>query len=210
MLYSDTDLLEKISSNLSAFRADLKPETKLKRASVSIVVTPNEEGEAAIIMTRRAAKLNSHARQWALPGGRVDHGETAEQAALREVDEELGLHLAMDHLIGRLDDYETRSGYVMQPFVFWRDADQELSPNPDEVSSIHFFQLSGFDRPDLTEKLKGPEADRPILRINVREGARQRQINAPTAAILYQFWEVAVQGRHTRVAHYDQPKFAWK
>jgi hypothetical protein len=51
-----------------------------------------------------------------------------------------------------------------------------------------------------------PESDRPVLRMPVGDS----WIAAPTAAVLYQFREVAVQGRSTRVAHYEQPVFAWR
>ena len=71
------------------------------------------------MLTRRGAHLSAHARQWAFPGGRVDDGETVLEAALREMHEEVGLELSSSDLLGRLDDYPTRSGYVMSPFVFW-------------------------------------------------------------------------------------------
>ena len=81
--------------------------------------------------------MNRHAAQWALPGGRVDPGETAEQTALRELDEELGVRLPPDAVLGRLDDYATRSGYVITPVVVWGGAGLELRPNPDEVAHAY-------------------------------------------------------------------------
>jgi len=99
-------------------------------------------GGAALLMTRRGAHLSAHARQWAFPGGRIDDGETPLQAALREMHEEVGLDLNEGHLLGRLDDYPTRSGYVMTPFVFWIDDDREPIANPDEVIA---FRSMNYD-----------------------------------------------------------------
>jgi len=160
----------------------------------------------ALLLTRRAEGLRSHAGQWALPGGRIDAGETPEQAALRELHEEVGLQLDADAIVGRLDDYATRSGYVITPVVVWAGAARELQPNPAEVASIHRIPAAEFLREDapMLNHVKG--AEHPVLRMPVGE----RWIAAPTAAFLYQFREVVLLGRATRVAHFDQPQFAWK
>jgi 8-oxo-dGTP pyrophosphatase MutT (NUDIX family) len=105
-------------------------------------------GGAAVLLTRRSAKLCAHAGQWALPGGRVGERETPLAAALRELHEELGLELGPPDLLGRLDDYSTRSGYVITPFVFWGGADPVLKPNPDEVARVYRIGLHELCRPD--------------------------------------------------------------
>jgi mutator protein MutT len=160
----------------------------------------------ALLLTRRAADLSSHAGQWAMPGGRIDEGETPEQAALRELVEEVGLALAADAVCGRLDDYATRSGYVITPVVVWAGAARELTPNAAEVASIHRIPASEMLRDDapLLNHVKG--AEHPVLRMPVGE----RWIAAPTAAFIYQFREWCLLERPTRVAHFDQPVFAWK
>jgi 8-oxo-dGTP pyrophosphatase MutT (NUDIX family) len=160
----------------------------------------------ALLLTRRAAGLSAHAGQWAMPGGRIDGAETPEQAALRELAEEVGLPLSADAICGRLDDYATRSGYVITPVVVWAGAARELTPNPAEVASIHRIPASEMLRDDapLLNHVKG--AEHPVLRMPVGE----RWIAAPTAAFIYQFREWCLLERDTRVAHFDQPVFAWK
>ena len=160
----------------------------------------------ALLLTRRAETLRSHAGQWALPGGRVDAGETPEQAALRELTEEVGVVLGEAAIMGRLDDYATRSGYVITPVVVWAGPVREAVPQEAEVASIHRIPLTEFLRADapLLNQVRG--ADHPVLRMPVGE----RWIAAPTAAFLYQFRELCLLGQHTRVAHFDQPFFAWK
>ena len=160
----------------------------------------------ALLLTRRAAGLSAHAGQWAMPGGRIDGAETPEQAALRELVEEVGLNLSPDAICGRLDDYATRSGYVITPVVVWAGAARDLTPNPAEVASIHRIPASEMLRDDapLLNHVKG--AEHPVLRMPVGE----RWIAAPTAAFIYQFREWCLLKRDTRVAHFDQPVFAWK
>lgn len=159
---------------------------------------------AALILTRRSSLLRDHAGQWALPGGRIDEGETPEETALREMDEEVGLLLGADAVIGRLDDFVTRSGYVITPVVVWAGPGRELARNPAEVESIHRIPIDEFMRADAPLLESIPESDRPVLRMPVGDS----WIAAPTAALLYQFREVCIAGRATRVAHFDQPLFA--
>ena len=160
---------------------------------------------AAILLTRRAAGLRSHPGQWALPGGSVDAGETPEQAALRELQEEIGLQLEPSAVLGRLDDYVTRSGYAITPVVVWAGAARALQPNADEVASIHRIPVEEFMRADAPLLDAIDDSEHPVLRIPVGDS---HWIAAPTAAFLYQFREVCIAGRQTRVAHFEQPLFA--
>jgi 8-oxo-dGTP pyrophosphatase MutT (NUDIX family) len=159
---------------------------------------------AAVLLTRRAAALSSHGGQWALPGGRIDPGETPQEAALREMHEEVGLALSPADVLGTLDDYASRSGYVITPVIVWAGKADALQPNPDEVASVHRIPVPEFLRPDAPLLEPSEDAGREILRMPVGN----HWIAAPTAAILYQFSEVCIRGRPTRVAHYDQPMFA--
>ncbi len=163
-------------------------------------------GAAALILTRRSRGLSGHAGQWALPGGRIDAGESPEDTALRELHEEVGLQLDAGAVLGRLDTFVTRSGYAITPVVLWGGEARTLNPNPAEVASIHRIPLAEFLRSDapILEPLDGSE--HPVLKMPVGDN----WIAAPTAAMIYQFREVCVLDRPTRVAHYEQPRFAWK
>jgi mutator protein MutT len=216
----DAGLRALLLERLAAFEVRTAPADGLRRAAVAVVVCEAGHGAdlpslprhepwslaPALMLTRRAAGLRNHAGQWALPGGRVDAGETPEQTALRELSEEVGLELDAGAVLGRLDDYATRSGYLITPVVVWGGAAREVQPNPDEVASIHRIPTQELLRTDapMLNQVRG--AEHPVLRMPVGDA----WIAAPTAAFLYQFRELCLLGRHTRVAHFDQPAFAWK
>lgn len=213
------DLDQRLAERLKTFPAQALPLDGRRHAAVALVLLhegpgadvaglarpPSWSTQPAVLLTRRAAALNSHAGQWALPGGRVDTGETAEQAALRELHEEVALALGPDAVVGRLDDYATRSGYVITPVVMTAGSAREMQANPAEVASIHRIRLAEFARRDAPLLNDVPETGTTVLRMPVGT----QWIAAPTAAFLYQLREL-VEGRVTRVAHYDQPRFAWR
>ncbi|WP_326533407.1 NUDIX hydrolase [Pseudorhodoferax sp.] len=160
---------------------------------------------AAVLLTRRAMHLKNHPGQWALPGGRVEPGESAADAALRELHEEVGLELPADAVLGLLDDFPTRSGFAITPVVVWAGPVRgPLAPNPAEVASIHRVPLSELQRADAPLLEAIDDSPHPVLRMPVGNG----WVAAPTAALLFQFREVCLAGRATRVAHYEQPLFA--
>jgi 8-oxo-dGTP pyrophosphatase MutT (NUDIX family) len=164
-------------------------------------------GGAAFLLCRRASRMNRHAAQWALPGGRVDPGETAEQTALRELDEELGVRLQPEAVLGRLDDYATRSGYVMTPVVVWGGAGLVMRPNPDEVAHVYRIGLHELCRDDSPRFIDIPESDRPVVQVPLGGDL----IHAPTGAVLVQFRWVALDGLiDRRVDEFEQPVFAWR
>lgn len=216
----DQPLRSRIQQNLSDFKSESHQLEGMRQAAVAITLvnvadpTPIynvnfdqvEYSDAAIILTRRSLKLRKHAGQWALPGGRIDPGETPEQTALRELEEEVGLSLGSEHVLGWLDDFTTRSGFTMKCAVLWGGYDVTLTPNPEEVHKVYRIPVAEFMRTDAPLLESIPESEHPVLMMPVGSS----WIAAPTAALLYQFREVAMLGKSTRVAHYEQPYFAWK
>jgi len=165
-------------------------------------------GGASFVLCRRSAGLNTHASQWALPGGRLDTGETPVDAALRETWEEVGVRLDPSAVLGVLDDYATRSGYVMTPVVVWGGADVELEPNPDEVLATYRIGLHELARSDSPRFVDIPESDRPVVQVPLGGDL----IHAPTGAVIVNFRWVCVDGRassDSRVVDFEQPVFAW-
>jgi 8-oxo-dGTP pyrophosphatase MutT (NUDIX family) len=177
----------------------------LRRAAVAVVVLEDPERGPGVLLTRRTSKLRDHPGQFALPGGSVDAGEDVVTAARRELEEELGLTLAADAVVGLLDDYPTRSGFVITPVVLVASgAVADLEPSPDEVSELFHITLDELDVDPYY--LTIPESDRPVVQMPLIG----HRIHAPTAAVLLQFREVALHGRTTRVDGLEQPVFAWR
>lgn len=223
----DSRLKFLINHRLQGFdRAPLQTDTQdFRQAAVALVIVDEGFGagvgglptplgwsaKASLLLTRRPTTMRRHAGQWALPGGRLDDGETHVEAALRELHEEVGLDLPASAVLGRLDDFATRSGFVMAPIVVWGGAARRLIPEPCEVASIHRIPLQELmrkDAPILRPSDAPPEetTGAPMLRMPIGND----YIAAPTAALLYQFRELCLAGRKTRVAHYEQPYFAWR
>jgi mutator protein MutT len=201
----EMELEARMRANLAAFPRQPADADGLRPAAVAVTIV-SHDADTCFLLTRRTAGLRAHPGQWALPGGRVDAGETPPEAAVRELAEEVGLHLPATAVLGMLDDYHTRSGFSITPVVVWAGQVGPLDPNPAEVASLHRIPLSALEGPDAPRLLSIPESDRPVIQMPLGPG---RLIHAPTAAILYQLREVAVHGRWTRVAHYEQPTWAW-
>ncbi|POX87474.1 CoA pyrophosphatase [Mycobacterium kansasii] len=166
----------------------------------------NASGGAAFLLCRRASRLTSHAAQWALPGGRVDRGESVVDAALRELDEEVGIRLSDSAVLGLLDDYPTRSGYVITPVVIWGGGRLQPRPAPDEVMAVYRVGLHQLQRDDSPRFIAIPESPRPVVQIPLGN----HLIHAPTGAVLLQLRWLCLEGRPDPVDEFEQPVFAWK
>lgn len=184
-------------------RAADRPDLRL--AAVAVVVLDDPARGPGVLLTRRTSRLRDHPGQFALPGGSVDPGEDVVTAARRELDEELGLRLGDDTVLGLLDDYPTRSGFVITPVVLAAPgAVADLRPSPDEVSELFHIPLDELDVDPLFHDIE--ESPRPVVQLPLVG----HFIHAPTAAVLLQFREVALHGRTTRVDGLEQPVFAWR
>lgn len=203
------DLRQRITARLARFDVQTTDREDLRRAAVALIVTPAASGDdASIVVTLRPQKINRHSGQYALPGGRLDEGESDVQAALREVDEELGLSLPSSDVLGRLDDFPTRSGFCITPIVAWGADLTGMRPDPGEVASVHNLSFSELTNPVIPRLTESEAGEHPVL--SAFFPSLGHHIFAPTAAILYQFREVAILDRPTRAAHFEQPAFAWK
>lgn len=193
-------LRETIRQHLSDFQPRLLNGDGLRHAAVGVVLLPDEHEHACFVLTRRLSTLRRHAGQWALPGGRLEAGERPEEAARREIREEVDVTLEPDTLLGRLDDFITRSGHLVTPLVFWASAAARVTASPHEVDTAYLVPLADLDQ---------PHALRPTPLLHFVLASLPTTVHAPTAALLYQFREVALHGRDVRVADVEQPFFAW-
>lgn len=204
-----------MAANLDAHERRAQPLDGRHHAAVAVVLVDSDPerdrgsvgvaGGAAFLLCQRALRMTRHAGQWALPGGRIDAGETPLEAALRELDEELGVRLDAGSVVGWLDDYPTRSGYVITPVVLWGDANPALKPAREEVSAVYRVGLQVLV--DAVPRFVSiPESDRPALQLPLGD----QLIHAPTGAVLFQLREVGLLGRiGDRVDEIGEPVFAW-
>lgn len=204
-----TTTRRQLAHHLDAFDVRELDNAGLRHAAVALVIAIDEanDSDPSVLLTLRQARLKQHSGQYALPGGKLDLGETPVDAALRELEEELGLHVGSEHVLGRLDDYPTRSGFCISPVVVWAGADCVLEPSPDEVAQVFHIPFSELDSEAIPVFEPGETEDAPVLCSQFP--TLGHRMYSPTASIMYQFREVAIRGLDTRVAHYDQPKFAW-
>lgn len=198
-------LRERISTHLSQHDRVSLDVPDARQAAVAFVLVADDDGQAAFLLTRRASRLSAHSKQFALPGGRLDAGETAIDAARRETREEIGLEIPATNVVGLLDDYLTRSGYIMTPVVMWLPDAPDPVPNPGEVESVWPVPLADLDHPDVPRWLTIPESPHPVIQVPLS----MTTVHAPTGALIYQLREVALHGRLVRTDVIEEPTWAW-
>lgn len=193
-------LRDRIAAHLAAFERIAIDAADLRPAAVAILISPLA-GEPVYVLTRRALTMRRGAGNYALPGGNFEPGEDAVAAAIRESGEELGVPTAAIEALGLLDDFVTLGGHRVTPVVLWSAEPLALNPDPEEVHEAWLNPVADLDHPELPRAEDHPDGGEPILRMF----ARGQWINPPTAAFLYQFREVALHGRPTRVGAVGQP-----
>ena len=210
----DAALSERVRANLDGYRrAGCGPEPgeePLRAAAVALVIAKGPDDGASVLLTRRPASMSRHSGQYALPGGKLDPGETARQAALRELEEELGITAQPDHVLGVLDDLPTRSGFQITPFVLWLPATTPVRPDPGEVAAVFHIPLgdlfAGRGRGDNRGLSSHEAAGENVFSLFIP--SLDHDVFAPTAAMLDHFREVALMGRHTPIVRFGEPNFA--
>jgi 8-oxo-dGTP pyrophosphatase MutT (NUDIX family) len=195
-MWSMPDLRSTIEANLHAF-SRVRSTESLAQAAVAVVVMDGH-GTPRVPIFQRTSDMSRHAGQMALPGGRVHGGESAEECAIRELHEELGLNVSPEDVIGLLDDFDTRSGFTITPVVIWADV-QTAALQPSKFEVARLFEVAVADLRAAVSMAKPGQAF--SLKLAFVE------VFAPTAAILFQFSEVALDGRTARVADFYQPPF---
>lgn len=217
-------LREQIQLRLLQFDRVSSTSSELIPAAVVVgVCVAERSSSASILLTQRSCKLRKHAGQFALPGGKVDNDESIVEAALRELQEELGLQQNDKSVLGLLDDMPTHSGFNITPVVVWIDDLENLNANPDEVAEVYQIPLTELVSIDLNLSQEHKDSDIiPGQETDTHSSASEHDVMSlflpsvgttvysPTAAIIYQFREVALQGKTIRVAHFGQPRFAWR
>jgi 8-oxo-dGTP pyrophosphatase MutT (NUDIX family) len=210
---------EHIRANLAGYRRRAAAPEGLRAAAVSVVLAPPVLAglaDATFLLTRRTPRLNSHAGQYALPGGRLDPGEDALTAARRELHEELGIEAGPEQVLGALDDLPTRSGYLVTPFVVWLGAAAEPRPSPDEIAELHHIPLGDLFAGPGVGGTRGANRDLSASDLSGTSvfslfiPTLDHDLFAPTAAIMDHFREVALLGRPTPAVRFGEPLFAQK
>lgn len=199
-----------IRANLAGYRRRVVAAEGLRAAAVSIVLAPLPDRTTAFLLTLRTPRLNSHAGQYALPGGKLDPGEDALTAARRELHEELGIEAGPKQVLGALDDLPTRSGYLVTPFVMWPGEAAAPRPAPDEIATLHRIPLddlfAGPGRGGNRGLSASDESGPSVFSLFIPE--LDHDLFAPTAAIMDHFREVALLGRPTPAVRFGEPLFA--
>ncbi|MBW6536993.1 MAG: CoA pyrophosphatase [Mariniphaga sp.] len=172
---------------LRAARSDQK---RLKPSSVLLLLFI-EKDELFVCLIKRPATMKHHAGQVALPGGRIDSGETPLETALRETWEEIGISHEKIEILGSLSElFVDVSGFLIHPFVGWLAEKPIFKTNPAEVEKTLLFPLFKF-----REKLDETELETVSGRLKVPCFFFEGEIIwGATAMILAEFYDAVEDG----------------
>lgn len=135
-----TGALRELGERLAAAERVVMNIPGFRRAAVLVPLLDAPAGPE-LLFTVRAASLANHAGQIAFPGGGAEPGESLEVAALRETEEEVGLKVPPEAVLGTLSDHPSPAGYVATPVVARIAWPQRLSLNPVEVAEVFTVPL---------------------------------------------------------------------
>ena len=151
---ADAGRLARLHPDASEEATAVAAEGALRDAAVLVPIVWHHAAPS-ILLTVRAAGLSSHAGQVAFPGGRIEPGETAEAAALREAAEEVGLDPRVPQVAGQLPEHLTGTGFRVTPIVAFLDPPLTLTPDPGEVAAIFELPLATVLDPSAPERRNG-------------------------------------------------------
>ncbi|MCS6931836.1 MAG: CoA pyrophosphatase [Acetobacteraceae bacterium] len=156
-----TRLLARLSdpARLAALPAPERSDPAARPAAVLVPVLLRPA--PTVLLTLRAPTLSAHAGQVSFPGGRIEPGESAEEAALREAEEEVGLDRAAARVLGRLPEHLTGTGFRITPVLAVLPPPAALRPDPSEVAEAFEYALARLLSPGLPERREGMWRGRP-------------------------------------------------
>ena len=170
-----------------------------RRAAVMLALAPREGGWH-VLLTQRPDTMPTHAGQIAFPGGRIEEGESARAAALRETQEEVGLKEQDIVLLGRLDSFNAASSFRVTPFVGIYNPDAPLIPDPREVADLFEIPLAFFMNPNnhipRTVNYKGQDIKLYDMPYRGSDNI-ERNVWGMTAMMLYRLYQRAYVGDFT-------------
>ncbi|WP_409433598.1 CoA pyrophosphatase [Litorimonas sp. RW-G-Af-16] len=148
-IFADDPTIGKIASALLPLKiSDGTDKQARKGQRMAAVLMPLVKRDTwNIILTQRPETMPSHAGQVAFPGGKVERGETTQNAALRETEEEIGVRPEAVKLLGRLESFNAVSDFRITPFVGIVDPSAKITPDPHEVADVFEVPLAFIMNP---------------------------------------------------------------
>ncbi len=146
-----SDHLERIRNALKDYQGKPLEFSIRERLTASAVLAPLyvAEGRTYLLFTLRSSKVRDHKGQISFPGGKREEGESTLECALRETEEEIGIHPQQVEIIGKLDEVPVISNHVITPYVGIIPYPHKLTVNADEIEQVIPIPLEGFFDPSI-------------------------------------------------------------